>query len=310
MPPVVLIIALLGSFHAAQAAPPPAPVAEGVSPNIITPYTSGGCVDVNSPCYRVFGSSDPNADIKEIFVTVTDEFGLGFTAAAVVVTKDDPGAGLQKGDWYASPNVTNLGIHSATTSNPAAESTLTFAAFAKSSTGETSPLGTSVTAIKRAATVQDMTAPVFTRTSGPNGNWCRNYSCGGIIFQPTALGPPLIQGETPCDPGWRSRSPELFGTTPCSRDQLVTGTVEDKTNSSFGLASEIADIIVTVAKASDHSVVKEYHAAIRRGTFASYNVALKIADYEDNIEYEWTVRAIDARGFSAAEETGTFTVTP
>lgn len=311
----VLAIALAGIASGVAGAIPATPTIE-VFPDPLTPYVSGGYNPWDQPRpdkpYYIRGRADPGA---EVMITVTDEFGSPPVTATVFANEGegDPEAG----NWFAAPNVTNLGLHKSTPDNPFGSSILTFTAVAKDpATGATSE-PTEITATKVSATEHDVTAPVLMVMKQFSGNWCREYSCGdSSTWRTLADKGVVVSGRTsPCrtssgnaqfDSVWR---PHTGNATSCSADKLLQGTAEDYTDSSYGFASEIADVKITIVRKRDGALIKEYHPLSRRGTSASWVVVLKIADYENNEEYEWKVQATDAWGH-ASEETGSFKVTP
>lgn len=264
----------------------------------LNPYTSGGWYTFDRPYYVFRGTADPGV---EIAVTVTDAFGSSPVTATT--TADNVG------EWFVSPNVTNLGLHGTVSS------VLTFTAVARNAEGEASA---SIPAVKIAATPQDVAPPEVITVKSFSGNWCREHSCdSSSVYNTLAGNGVMLTGrETSChstgnatlDPLWRTLFTGNAGTS-CSADRFLQGTAEDNSASSYGLESEIADVRITVVRTRDGKLIKEYHPFVRRGVFASWAVVLKIADYEDNEEYEWKVRATDAWGH-AAEDSGTFTVTP
>jgi len=270
-----------------------APAATPATPTIdvslvpISPYTSGGCFDRSKPCYRVRGTADPGI---RVIVTVTDEVSdQAVTEVIHAARVDDPGAKVAAGDWAASPNVTNLGTHG---DDP---SPLTFTATTEADDGNRSA-SASVTVEKVSRTPGDVTPPRVTVTRSPPGTWC-HLGPTGVAIEPVAgvvvgvCAPALM---SPLDPGYGS-----WGV------RQITGRVED-IDETFGIGSEIADVVITITK-SDGSDAREIRSFTRRGTAAFFETKLFITDFEPGT-YEWVVYALDAWGHKSQEVTGNFVV--
>lgn len=278
------VVALLMPAHADSTPQPSTPTIE-VTPQVLTPYTSGGC-NAYVQCYRVRGTADPGAKVT---VTITDGVSPGYSVTAVTFTakRDDRGAGIAAGDWVASPNVTNLGTHD---TEP---STLTFTAVAEVGGNVSDPAW--AVAEKEAATEGDVTPPQISPNQWPPSNWCHT----GI-----GLG---------CNPGCivntvnAAQGQQVRGA--CSAPAKIQGYAADETKEAFGIASEIADIVITITRASDDSLVREIRSFSRQYTRAGYDTELSIVDYPPGT-YRVTVSAMDAWGHEADEVSSQFTVHP
>lgn len=274
--PLALTIALVTGVQGRAQAGPTTPTLT-VSLDPLTPYSSGGCYRPEYPCYRAFGKADPGA---KVVITVTDDVnsGLSIAAATFAAAADDPGAGIEAGEYSASPNVTDLGLHGTEPSR------LTFTVVAQDTAGNTSaPAVATVT--KLAATSGDFKGPQVTVETGkaPPAFWCSMWgNCFSLfnVFQPT--------GRT--------------------GEAAIGGSVEDDSKGAFGLASEVADVIVTVTRRSDGAVVKEFHPFIRRGTQAFFGALIRVRDFERGQSYRWSVEATDAWGHKGNVVEGSFTV--
>lgn len=276
----------------ASADSPTIPTIKEVTPTPLTPYTSGGCFERGLPCYKIRGSADPGI---KLILTATDEVNPEFEISEIVhaARVDDPGAKIEAGDWVASPNVTDLGTHG---EDP---SLLTFTAVAENPDGNRSAPA-SITVEKAAATPGDSTAPRITVNKRPPGTWC-HLGPSGAAIEPVpgvVIGvcfPSTSTDVTPLDPGYGS-----WGIA------QITGRVEDDIEGAFGIASEIADVLITITQ-SDGTVIREIRSFARRGQDAYFNTALNINDFPPG-SYEWVVTASDAWGHESEEVTGTFVV--
>lgn len=266
---------------AGQAARPASPAAPelAVDPAPLTPYTSGGCYQNVYACYRAHGRAQPGAKVT---LTISDRTGSGYqiTAKTFAAERDDPGQGIVAGDWFLSPTVTDLGEHG---TDP---SVLVFSAAVEDASGAVTNAG-SAAVTKLSASDGDAFAPEITPRKMPVGLWCR------------LTGPDCVDVERGC--------PFDFPRG-CSGTQVVEGSVEDDLPGSFGVASEIADVVITITK-TDGTPVKEIHSFTRRGTQAFYGATLRASDFESG-SYSLAVVAFDARGNQSEEVRSTFTVMP
>lgn len=269
---VVLSLAFL-PVGPATAATLPAPALR-VTPDVITAYSSGGGCDGRTACYRVMGNTIPGAQVT---IIVTDDVSTySVTAIATAARYDDPGAEVRAGDFWVSPGVSNLGTHDRTLS------TLTFTAVARAG-GETSPPSVA-TALKRSATPGDEGAPFLQITAYPPRYW-------SPFANSTAPASTYVRQT-----GW-TRVP-------------ISGKADDNAPENFGVASEIADIVVRVADDGTGEVVKEMHDFTRWGTQAGFGGGLDIRDFETLHTYVVTYKAIDAAGNEGDELTSRFTLLP
>ena len=309
---IAVMLAVLASVSVAHGGESPAVPTIEVSPAPLTPYTSGGCLDRDGLCYRAFGRADPGI---KVIVTVSDDFNPSFeiTASTFALRSDDPGSQMSAGDWFVSPNVTDLGSHDEETS------ILTFTAVAEDSSGNRSA-PSSVSVEKVAATPGDITAPRLTATkTGPPATWCHfgggqgaSQNVAGatvgacLLFTPPSLlrinqylgNPNLLLSEPwiPGNPGFGGWGVAQFA-----------GVVQDDTDGDFGLSSEIAEVVILIERA-DGTLVREIRSFTRRGTAAYYAATIFITDFEPGT-YESTIYGIDAWGIKSNELKRTFTVT-
>lgn len=269
----VLAMGWVALFHGPATASPATPIVS-VSPNELTPYTSGGCYHPRKySCYKVFGTADPGA---KVIITVTSEAspGLSVTATSFAAEVDDPGAGIKAGDWKASPNVTDLGAHS---TEPSA---LTFTVVARDAAGNSSAPAVA-TATKFATTPGDPKGPETRADKWPPSLWCRTgLTCFSCFL------------------------------SSCTGQAAIQGSVEDDSEGAFGLASEVADVIITITRQPEGTVVKELHPFVRRGPQAFYGAAISIGDFETNTTYRVDVQAVDAFGQKGNVVSSAFRVMP
>lgn len=286
---LVFAAPLPGTVPARAAVAPPTIV---VAPGTLTPYHSGGCWNPGRyPCYTVSGTAEPGAKVT---VTVTDDPATGHavTASTFAAEEADPGAGVRPGDWrLVAPSVTDLGGHGT------APSTLVFSAVATVGSDVSPP--TVVTATKTAVTPGDATSPRTTVNKSPPTVWSRTcpMACGGETISCAVTPGPV----NPDDPG-RALPRGCSGNTP------LTGRVEDDIPGARGIASEVADITITIVRSADQYPWAEYHVFTRRGTQAFFGIELHISDFEPNTSYDWIINATDAAGNEAEGTGGSFFV--
>lgn len=279
--PLALTIALVtGVQGRAQAGPTTPTIAVSLDP--LTPYTSGGCYNPRRyPCYQVFGTADAGATIV-ITATSGASPGLSVTETTFAAAADDRGAGIQAGDWAASPNVTDLGLHGTEPSK------LTFTVVAQDASGAASAPATA-TVSKVAVTSGDPQGPKVTPAKVLSKAW-----------------PPQHWSAT----GLPSFNFCLFTPQGCSGEASISGSVEDDSDGALGLASEVADVIITITRTSDNVLVQELHPFVRRGTQAFYGAAIRHRDFQIGQTYRVSVRALDAWGQAGNTASSTFTVLP
>lgn len=269
----LLLTLMLGFAPISPAHAAPTTPTITVNTAVLTPYHSGGCWNPRYPCYRVIGKADPGI---EITVTVTDDppaaHSVVVTTRAAKVT--DPGSGVQAGDWAVAPNVTDLGTHGTE------ESALVFTATARDQFGAVSSPAVA-RAKKTAATLGDTQGPLIKLTKRPPDVWCHT---GVLCFATTN-----------------------FQYTGFAE---VAGSVEDDVPGAYGLASEIADVVISVIDAQEGSLIHEFHSFTRRGTQAFYGRTLAVTDYEPLKTYTITVDAIDALGQSGNTVSASFLLLP
>lgn len=137
----------------------------------------------------------------------------------------------------------------------------------------------SISVEKHAATAGDVYPPLLTTYKTPSGYWCHltGPNCAQISI-----------GQ--------------------SGEQQVSGLIDDDTPGAYGLASEVADVIIRIRQRSN-GYVREIHSFTRRGTQASYSAVLRINDFEPGT-YDLSVVAFDAVGNASNEDSSTFTVLP
>jgi hypothetical protein len=145
---------------------------------------------------------------------------------------------------------------------------------------------------KDAVTSGDTTGPVLTNANAPPSQWCHlgwfcfDFShCTGFSFPPA-----------------------------CTGEAQLSGSVEDNSPGAFGIASEVADVTLTITTSSDPNFQRVYHfSGTRRGTQAFYGWNLHLKDFPSGTTgttYDWSVQAVDAAGNPSNTATGSFTVFP
>jgi hypothetical protein len=225
-------------------------------------------------------------------LTVTDGTNA-ISTSTVAASNSDPGTGTQAGDWVASPNVTDLGGHGTDPSQ------LTFTAVAEVN-GIRSE-SAFVTATKLSATTGDVTRPNVKLTNSPPSTWC-HFGASPLI-PATNVGGVLVGVCTPVFPSGTNTN----GYGSWAQKEL-SGSVNDHVPGDFGLASEVADVKITIA--GPNGFFQEFHSFTRRGTQAFFDVRLSINDYPPG-QYQAKVSATDALGHISDDKQGQafFTVT-
>lgn len=305
---IAIVLAVLAGTSLTAAPASHATLAIEVSPDPITAYLSGGCEGFGA-CYRAFGRATPGAAVT---VSVTDGLGGEVTATATAANADDPGAGIRAGDWAVSPSVTELGSHGP---DP---SPITFTAVSTDPAGKTAgPV--SATVRKASATPGDATPPVVSLDSSPPSNWCRvgleracpkTCALAAIVPEQATVGTPAGTVTVPLHridlrPFGIPFTTTIIDARQCRTIAQISGSVQDLTRESSGIASEIADVVITIRN-QDDVVVRETRSFIRHGTRAFFGETVRIDDFDPG-SYEGTVSAIDAWGHRG-EETFSFQV--
>ncbi|MCA1831407.1 MAG: hypothetical protein ABR548_05690 [Actinomycetota bacterium] len=268
-----LFACLFQAAHAAPAAP-----TLSLTDSVITPYTSTGCLNRAVGCYALYGTTSPGA---RVVVTVSDTLvpSSSITVSTYAAERDDPGSGIAAGAFAVSPRVTDLGTHGTEASQ------IVFTAVAVDGAGNASTPA-SITATKLAATSGDDVAPVMRLRQSPPAVWCA-AACGALT------------GHRSC-----------YGNLSCPSTITLSGSVEDNVPAAFGIASEIADVVVAIADQATGAPIAEFHAVTRRGMQGFFAVTLHHEDYQLFGRYSWSVRAFDALGHASNTSSGSFTVIP
>jgi len=288
-------------------------------------------VDVGSAVAFSVSSTDPDGDVVSIEASALPT-GAVFEGGSFAWTPSKEDAGTWDVLFTASDGKGGIAVKAVriTVFDPATlgASTLTLTIVARGSDGEASvPLVFSL--VKYAASPGDVKRPIITLHNTPPTQWChivasKHGRCvdtsdpGTIttlwpltvlrIFVP----PPNDVLADPTDvPGILAKTIVVDGAPVPSGEAQIAGVVADRTNSSLGIASEIADIHVTVWDA-DGRVMLEEHPILRVGSSAYFSVKLKIKDFpanEPGRPYRWEVAAEDAWGNAADPPmTGVFNV--
>jgi hypothetical protein len=296
-----------------------AAVTIGVRPAPLTPYTSGGCYTPRYPCYEVYGTADPGA---RVIITVTDDVNPGFsvTASVFAAAVTDPGSGINAGDWSASPDVTDLGLHGLV------PSTLTYSAVVTDGAGNTTGSATT-TVTKLAASEGDTVGPKTTPAAKGGSGSTNNPSCGalsgclssrkdcvvgyiGPLASYTGQVAARVIQQVIASPTTPPKVPGPPGTAQCDGRFYIRGYVEDDWADAGGIASEVADVRIWITNDSTEEIVAESHSFTRRGPQAFFTAGFYIANFEVFQQHTWHVQAVDAAGNFGNTGTGSFTPTP
>jgi hypothetical protein len=124
---------------------------------------------------------------------------------------------------------------------------------------------------------------------------------GAALVQYLVRIPPQIPPHLPNVP-----SPNSYA---CSGRFQIVGNVNDDWSGARGAASEVADVVILI-KDDAGNVVKEAHSFFRRGPAAFFNASFRIADFEINKSYTWSVQSFDAWGNAGNTQSGSFTPEP
>lgn len=239
---------------------------------------------------------------------------------------NDPGNGHAAGDFEGRIAVTDLGTHDGTVSP------IDIFLQAQNAANEKSDI-IAQRVFKHSADPggRDVYNPATPNVrQSPPPSWCHTLSSGPggcfdgsfrgrqtllPICKTPAIGVPALTPPSPLPPIGPipiipSQNIPQFNGFPCylplhNGHAQIAGTVVDATSASFGIASEIKDVVVTVANSAGQ-VIQTFRSFFRTNTSAHFNVGLEITDYNPG-SYTWKVTASDALGHTS-EKTGTFSV--
>lgn len=150
------------------------------------------------------------------------------------------------------------------------------------------------------ASATDPGNPNKTSQTGPPFNWCR------VLATSTGSCAVAVAGTSVSVPWFTNAS------RPPSGMASVQGMVRDLTDGSFGVASEIADVVIEVTDFRG-VVLTRLRSFSRSGPSAFFSGDLFINDYAPNLPgqaYIWRVTARDAWGRESDMVAGTFNVYP
>lgn len=291
---------------------------EGSSSPDAPPTLSGVsdvAADADQPVAFSMAATDPDGDATTIAAAGLPD-GASFAAGSFSWTPAVEQVGMWDVVFVASDGRGAIDVETAritvTTPELLGRALLTFTFVARDAAGLASaPVVRTIE--KFAATPGDTRRPIITVLGRPPVQWCaivatKDGRCLDTSDQNSFLEfwPLRVAQVIPGTDPQVILDPEP---TPRGETQIY-GYVDDLTNSSLGIASEISSISVTIYNAEGRTWLEE-HPILRAGPRGYFSMLLRINQFEPNepgSPYRWFVRARDAWGHVADEVSGTFNV--